>query len=94
MATNNCSKENDRDQSVNQKISHETSDGTCSSGAFFDNLAWLTTEETARYLRKNVNAIRILVYRRILRARKFRRRLYFKREELEMLIETSQHMGG
>lgn len=56
---------------------------------FFDNLIWLTTEEAAQYLRKSVNAIRILVCRKILRARKFRRRLYFRKSELEAVIEAS-----
>ncbi len=90
MIIRNYQEKDGRDQSVSDKIS----DGTCDSGTLFDNLAWLTTKETARYLRKSVNAIRILVYRKILRARKFRRRLYFKREELDMLIETSQFIGG
>ncbi len=66
----------------------------CNSDRLFGNLVWLTTEETAQYLRKSINAIRILVYRRILRARKFRRRLYFRRTELDTLIETSQLTGG
>lgn len=61
---------------------------------FFENLIWLTTEEAARYLRKSSNAIRILVYKKILRARKFQRRLYFKKDELDALIETSQIKGG
>ena len=64
------------------------------SEMFFDNLIWLNTEEAARYLRKSANAIRILVHKKILRARKFRRRLYFKKSELDMLVETSQYCGG
>lgn len=56
---------------------------------FFENLPWLTTEEAAQYLRKSVNAIRILVYKKILRARKFRRRLYFRKSELDAAIEAS-----
>ena len=61
---------------------------------FFDNLIWLTTEEAAKYLRKTANALRILVHRGQLRARKFRRRLYFKKIELDELLETSQIVGG
>ena len=60
----------------------------------FENLVWLTTEEAAQYLRKSANAIRILVHRRILIARKFRRRLYFSKDELNALIETSSFSGG
>ncbi|GAB4017650.1 MAG: hypothetical protein Fur0010_18410 [Bdellovibrio sp.] len=60
----------------------------------FDNLIWLTTKETATYLRRSVNAIHTLVSRRKLRARKFSNRLYFKKEELDYLIDTSQLRGG
>lgn len=64
------------------------------SDRFFDNLIWLNTEEAARYLRKSANAVRILVHKKILRARKFRRRLYFKKCELDSLLETSHFYGG
>lgn len=60
----------------------------------FNNLIWLTTKEAAVYLRRSVNAIHTLVSRRQIRARKFRNRLYFKRDELDYLIETSQFRGG
>ena len=60
----------------------------------FDNLIWLTTEEAAKYLRKSANALRVMVHRGQLRARKFRRRLYFKKVELDELLETSQIVGG
>ena len=56
---------------------------------FFENLKWLTTEETACYLRRSTNAIRIMVHKKILRARKFGRKLYFCREELDELIDSS-----
>lgn len=65
-----------------------------SEQVIFDNLTWLTTKEAAEYLRKTVNALHLLVYRRQLKARKFRNRLYFKRSELNYLIETSQIKGG
>lgn len=55
----------------------------------FDNLIWLTTEEAASYIRKSSNALRIAVFKGHIHARKFRRRLYFKREELDALIDTS-----
>ncbi|HLE12845.1 MAG: hypothetical protein A2504_00420 [Bdellovibrionales bacterium RIFOXYD12_FULL_39_22] len=63
-------------------------------GTLFNNLIWLTTKEASVYLRKSVNAIHTLVSRRKLRARKFTNRLYFKRDELDYLIETSQLKGG
>jgi excisionase family DNA binding protein len=55
----------------------------------FENLIWLTTEEAAIYLRKSADAVRHLVYRGDLRARKFKRRLYFKRDELDELLDLS-----
>ena len=60
----------------------------------FDNLIWLTTREAAVYLRKSVNAIHTLVSRRQLKARKFSNRLYFKKDELDYIIETSYLRGG
>lgn len=57
----------------------------------FDNRIWLTCEEAACYLRKSVGAIRVMVHRGQLRARKFRRRLYFKRSELDEILETSYY---
>ena len=86
MIPDSCQDRNDRSQSEGYQ--------TCDSGLFFENLIWLTTKEAARYLRKSTYDVRVLVYRKILRYRKFRRRLYFKREELDALIETSQHIGG
>lgn len=59
------------------------------SPQIFDNLKWMTTNEAAAYLRKSTNAIRTAVCRGHITARKFRRRLYFKRSELDHLIETS-----
>jgi excisionase family DNA binding protein len=55
----------------------------------FENLIWLTTEEAAVYLRKSADAIRHLVYRGDLKARKFKRRLYFRRDELDELLDLS-----
>ncbi len=81
MVSGNCQTESGRDQNVSHR--------TCAPDLFFENLVWLTTEEAVQYLRKNTNAIRILVHRGILRARKFRGRLYFRKDELCALIETS-----
>lgn len=52
-------------------------------------LEWLTSEEAAAYLRKTVPALRVLVHRGHVKARKFARRLYFRRVELDELLETS-----
>ncbi len=59
-----------------------------------DNLVWMTSEEAAKYLRKTANALRIAVHRGQLRARKWRRRLYFKKVELDRLIDASPKPGG
>lgn len=56
----------------------------------FDNLIWLTTEEAACYIRKTSNALRIAVFKGHIHARKFRRRLYFRKDELDALIDTSE----
>lgn len=55
----------------------------------FENLIWMTTEETAFYLRKSTNAIRLMVFKGDLKPRKFKRRLYFKKEELDLLLDTA-----
>jgi len=64
--------------------------------ALFDNLVWLTTKEAAAYLRKftseglpSCGAIRTMVCRGQLRKRKFSGKLYFRRDELDRLLETS-----
>ena len=87
ISKNNCQQRKvDSGQSVRHK--------TCDSGLLFENLIWLSTEETTRYLRKSVRNIRVLVYRQALRVGKFWRRLFFRKEELGMLIGTSQLIGG
>ncbi len=59
----------------------------------FENLVWMTSEEAARYLRKTVGALRTAVCRGQIRARKWRRRLYFKKFELDVLLESSLNKG-
>jgi excisionase family DNA binding protein len=55
----------------------------------FDNSIWLTTEEAAAYLRKSSHALRQLLYKGKIPARKFNGRLYFKKAELHLVIDTS-----
>lgn len=57
---------------------------------FFHNLKWLKSEDAAKYLRTSVGQIRNMVYRGQLKARKFQNRLYFKRRELDFLLEASK----
>ena len=56
-----------------------------------DFLTWLDTKEAARYLRKTANALRIMVSRGYIRPRKFRRRLYFRKIELDRMLESSAY---
>ena len=62
----------------------------------FENLEWFTTAEAAIYLRRlnadglpSMNTVHQMVSRGLLRRRKFAGRLYFKRRELDYLIESS-----
>ncbi|MFG1486130.1 helix-turn-helix domain-containing protein [Halobacteriovorax sp. RZ-2] len=55
----------------------------------FLNKTWLNTDETALYLGKTRNAVWLLVSKGTLIKRKWNRRLYFKRAELDQLLETS-----
>ncbi len=79
-----------------------TADEFLSAEAIFDRLTvWLNSEEAAIYLRKftkdgkpSVGAIRTAVCRGLIRARKWRRRLYFKKAELDWLLESSEFKGG
>jgi len=80
---------------------NQRQEGALPSPTLFENLIWLTTVETAIYLRRftkeglpSVGAIRTLVCRRQLRARKYLGKLYFKKSELDRLIETSELRGG
>lgn len=59
-----------------------------------DTLVWLSSREAAQYLRKSYGALKVMVSRGQVRARKYRRRLYFKRRELDELLENSEHIGG
>lgn len=56
-----------------------------------DRLTWLDSDEAAKYLRKTANALRIMASRGYLRPRKFRRRLYFRKIELDRLLESSPY---
>jgi excisionase family DNA binding protein len=58
---------------------------------FFENLIWLTTDEAAQFLRKSSHALRQMTYKGKIRPRKFGGRLYFKRTELNDLVDTSFH---
>ena len=55
---------------------------------FFENSKWLTTDETAKYLRVAPKQIRKWVYQGRLEAYKlFKKSLRFKKSDLDLLIE-------
>lgn len=58
--------------------------------ADLDTLEWLNTFEAARYLRTSVGGLRVMVHRGYVKARRFHRRLYFKRSELYALINDAE----
>ena len=72
----------------------ETGGSNTPSNTLLNNRIWLSTDEAARYLGKTVNAIRIAVCRGFLKKRKWRNRLFFKKSELDNLLETSIIHGG
>ena len=55
----------------------------------FENLIWLTTDEAAQFLRKSSHALRQMTYKGKVKPRKFGGRLYFKKTELNDLVDTS-----
>lgn len=60
---------------------------------FFENLEWMRTEDAAKYLRTSVGQIRNMVYRGQLKPRKFNRRLYFRKADIDRTIENSKNGG-
>lgn len=65
-----------------------------SKAVIFDNLVWMNTADTARYLRKSVGAIRVMVCRGQIKAYRFHNRLLFKRSELDKEIERPSNKGA
>ncbi len=72
-----------------KKLGYSSKTESIDSNEIFNSLIWMTTEDAARYLRKSADAIRHLVYRGDLRARKFKRRLYFRRDELDEMLDLA-----
>lgn len=49
---------------------------------------WLTTQETVKYIGRSQNALWLMVSRGFIEKRKWHGRLYFKKSELDKLIEN------
>lgn len=65
-----------------------------SPSSLFENLVWLNSKDAANYLRKTAGALRTAVCRGQIRAYKWRRRLYFKKSELDRLLAGAFLKGG
>ena len=75
---------------VNSEVNSDSRLGSRNESAMFlENLVWMTSAEAAKYLRKSYGALRVMVCRGYIKPRMFRRRWYFKRIELDRLIENS-----
>lgn len=82
---------------MSSEKSHDSNaPGVESEQTLFDNLTWLSTKDAAIYLRKfkrdgkpSDGAIRTAIWRGLLKARKWGRRLYIKRVELDRLLELA-----
>lgn len=61
------------------------------ANSFFNNLIWITTKEASEFLRKSSHAVRQMVYKGHISARKFHGRLYFNKLELHELIDLSHY---
>jgi hypothetical protein len=55
----------------------------------FEKLVWMNSAEAAAYLRKSYGALRVMVCRGHIKPKVFHRRWYFRRTELDRLIESS-----
>lgn len=57
-------------------------------------MTWMNTKEAAQYLRRTEAAFRAMIQKGYIRPRKFHRRLYFKRTELDRAIESAHALGN
>ena len=62
--------------------------------SLFENLIWMTVEQTAKYLSRTENAIRILFSRKILKKYSFDSVPYTKRSDVDALMESGVTIGG
>ena len=67
---------------------------TVTSEMIYDNLVWLNSADAAMYLRKTQGALRVAVCRGHIKAYKWRRRLFFKRRDLDLMLENAFKKGG
>lgn len=63
-------------------------------GLFDNRIRWMTVKDAAKYLGRSENAIRLLIYRGVLRPYKLGRRTYLNKSEIDEEIVTSALMRG
>ncbi len=86
----------------NKKSNDSNEQNSESNEPFFDNLMWLSTKDAAIYLRKfrkddgkpSEGAIRTAIWRGAIKARKWRRRLFIKKSDLDRLLQNSPFSEG
>jgi excisionase family DNA binding protein len=61
---------------------------------FQNRIKWMTVKDTAKYLGRTENAIRLLIYRGILTSYKLGRRTYLRISEIDEQIATSNLIKG
>lgn len=87
---------------TDNSVTEIKSENSVSENAFFDNLVWLSTKDAAIYLRKfrktdgkpSEGAIRTAIWRGLLKARKWGRRLYIKKADLDRMLNNSPLAEG
>jgi excisionase family DNA binding protein len=78
----------------NDNKSGKTRKELCQTTLFQNRIKWITVKDTAKYLGRTENAIRLLIYRGVLASYKLGRRTYLKLSEIDSLIATSNLNNG
>jgi excisionase family DNA binding protein len=61
---------------------------------FNNRIKWMTVKDTAKYLGRTENAIRLLIFRGVLTSYKLGRRTYLKLSEIDEQLATSRLING
>lgn len=79
---------------IKKKTSEKENETPLTKEKIFENLIWMTVKDTAKYLSRTENAVRILICRGMLRVYRLGRRVYLNRTEIDTLINSSATIGG
>lgn len=77
-----------------KKIIKSSAESADLNQRIFENSIWMTVRDTAKYLSRTENAIRILICRGTLHVHRLGRRVYLSRLEIDNLINSSATYGG